>query len=220
MKIKIALGVVFIVCCSLSNAFAQDATQGAAGDMRPSEARVPLTAEAAAYDITGRVALVGRLRTTTLAGTPDAPERNTRVVIENRGANFYTYATGWATFYGGDNVRCGEGMWKLEALAPGEAAEADTPGLRLTCQPTTWRIVATNLLTRTTDAAKPPDQTAPPPPETPAPASPSTPPSAPTATLPPLEININGKTVPIQPGNPLEIVVGKERLRLILQTAP
>jgi hypothetical protein len=218
MKIRIALSFVFILCCSLTNAFAQDATQGPAGDVRASEPRVPLTAEASGYDIAGRVALVGRLRTTTLAGSPDAPERNVRVVIENRGAVFYTYATGWATFYGGDNVRCGEGMWKLEALAPGEMAEVDTPGLRLTCQPTTWRIVATNLLTRTTDAAKPPDQTAPPPTDTPAPASPSSPPSA--AALPPLEININGKTLPIQPGNPLEVVVGKERVRLILQPAP
>jgi len=38
--------------------------------------------------------------------------------------------------------------------------------------------------------------------------------------LPPLEININGKTVPIQPGNPLEITVGKERVRIIVNTAP
>ena len=217
MKIKIALSFVFITCCSLTGAFAQDATQGAASDLRASEPRVPLTSEAAAFDVAGRTALVGRLRTAALTGTPDAPERNTRVVIENRGTSFYTYAAGWVTFYGGDNVRCGEGMWKLEALAPGEMAEVDTPGLRLSCQPTTWRLVASNLLTRgATDAARPPD-TAAPAPEA-ADPTPAPPPAA--NALPPLEININGKTVPIQPGNPLEIVVGKERVRLVLQPTP
>lgn len=239
MRIKVGLSFVLLACCFAATARAQE-EPGA--DVRPAEPRVALNEPAVAYDIDGRAALSGRLRTTALAGTPDAPERNTRIVIENRASVFYTYVSGWATFYGGDGVRCGEGLWKIEALAPAESAEVDTPGLRLTCTPTTWRIVALNLLTRTTDAAKPADQTAPPPAETPAPAAtepalpdpifsersgtgarPATRPSSGAAAaraIPPLELNINGRVVPIQPGNPLEVVVGAERVRIILQPAP
>jgi len=164
------------------------------------------------------------LRTQTLVGTPEAPVRNTRVVVENRSPVFYNYAAGWATFYGEDGVRCGEGLWKLEAFAPREQAEVDTPGLRLTCTPTTWRIVATTLLTRTGDVAKPREQTAPPPAE-PGSTPPADEPAASTTTTaapatPPLEINVNGKTIPIQLGNPLEILVGKERVRIVVQQAP
>jgi hypothetical protein len=233
---RAVLSFVFVLCC-FAGARAQDATSG---DVRASEPRVPLDAQAAAYDIYGRTALAARLRTTTLVGTTDAPERNTRIVVENRSPVFYTYASGWATFYGADNVRCGEGMWKLEALAPGESAEVETPGLRLTCTPATWRIVALNLLTRTTDAAKPADETAAPPAETVTPTQPdaATPPTTTTTTapstsaatssstspaartLPPLEINVNGRVIPIQPGNPLEITVGAERVRIILQPVP
>lgn len=243
MRTLVALTICAL--CSLAAARAQETsppqqevtdptpTAGA----RPSEARVALDAQAVAYDIAGRVALAARLRTTALAGTHDSPERNSRLVVENRSPVFYTYATGWVTFYGGDGVRCGEGAWKLEALAPGESAEVDTPGLRLTCTPATWRIVAANLLTRTTDAAKPADETAPPPAEQPATqATPQTsPPSSPSNNLsssesesssvalrvvPPLEINVNGKTIPIQLGNPLEIVVGRERVLIVVKPAP
>ncbi|HYN86283.1 MAG TPA: hypothetical protein VER32_13630 [Pyrinomonadaceae bacterium] len=243
MRTLIAL-TLCALCC-LAGARAQETTtsQEAAGPAtptagaRPSEARVALDAQATAYDIAGRVALTARLRTTSLAGTPDSPERNSRLVVENRSPVFYTYASGWATFYGGDGVRCGEGAWKLEALAPGESAEVDTPGLRLTCTPATWRIVAANLLTRTTDVAKPADEGAPPAAEQPATqASPqSSPPSSPLNNLsssesesssrgargvPALEINVNGKTIPIQLGNPLEIVVGGERVRIVVQPVP
>jgi hypothetical protein len=44
--------------------------------------------------------------------------------------------------------------------------------------------------------------------------------SAATANVPPLEINVNGKTIPVQLGNPLEILVGKERVRIVVQPAP
>lgn len=202
---------------------AQDAAPQASaeGDLRPSETRVPLAQPAVAFDVLGREALGGRLRTQQLAGTPDAPVRNTRVVVENRTTLFFSYVSGWATFYGEDGVRCGEGLWKLEAIAPQEQVEVDTPGLRLTCQPATWRLVATTLLTRTGDVAKPREGT-----PAPSDAAPTgTPADAPadtsqTTALPPLEINVNGKTIPIQPGNPLEIVVGKERVRIVVQPAP
>ena len=209
-------------------AAAQQQSSETTADARPSEPRVPLAQAASAYDVEGHEALGGRLRTQSLAGTPDAPVRNTRVVIENRSPIFYNYVAGWATFYGEDGVRCGEGLWKLEALAPQEQVEVDTPGLRLTCTPATWRIVATTLLTRTGDVAKPRQQTAPPPAETgtaaqQSAAAPQTPDSgaSPSANaIPPLEINVNGKTIPLQLGNPLEILVGKERVRIVVQQAP
>jgi hypothetical protein len=186
---------------------------------------VALTEAATAFDAAGRVALGGRLRTTALAGTQDAPARNVLIVIENRSSFFYNYVSGSATFYDANGVRCGEGLWKVGTLAVGEAAEVDTPGLRLTCTPTTWRIVAINLVTRSTDVAKP-DQ--------PAPvegASTATPPASPSSTgspvatspspvMPRLEININGKTLPLQIGNPLEIVVGNERVQIVVNPAP
>ena len=203
-------------------------TAATTSDVRPSEAHVPLAQAAVAYDVAGNEALGGRLRTQALAGTPEAPVRNTRLVVENRSPVFYNYVSGWATFYGEDGVRCGEGLWKLEAFAPREQVEVDTPGLRLTCTPATWRIVATTLLTRTGDVAKPREQTAPPPAETGTPGAAgatesstaaSTPAPA-SAAVPPLEINVNGKTIPLQLGNPLEIVVGKERVRIVVQQAP
>jgi hypothetical protein len=181
-----------------------------------------------AFDVAGREALHGRLRTQSLAGTPEAPARNTRLVLENRSQFFLTYVSGWATFYDSDGVRCGSGLWKLDAFAPTEQVEVDTPGLRLTCAPATWRVVATTMLTRTGDVAKPPAGT-----PSPAETAPPTDAAAPTATTtapaetpsatastPPLEINVNGKTIPIQLGNPLEIQVGKERVRIVVQPAP
>jgi hypothetical protein len=226
----------FAALLVFANAAAARAQSGATGagqqtaattsDVRPSEPHVPLAQVAVAFDVAGNEALGGTLRTQTLAGTPEAPARNTRLVVENRSRVFYNYAAGWATFYGADNVRCGEGLWKLEAFAPGEQVEVDTPGLRLTCTPSTWRLVATTLLTRTGDVAKPREQTAPPPAETGTPGaagateSPTAPATGTSAGVPPLEINVNGKTIPLQLGNPLEIVVGKERVRIVLRQAP
>jgi hypothetical protein len=104
----------------------------------------------------------------------------------------------------------------------------------VTCAPATWRIVATTLLTRTGDVAKPRQQTAPPPAETTNAQSNATTASQPAdsgalnanaaapsnSSMPPLEINVNGKTIPLQLGNPLEIQVGKERVRIVVQQAP
>lgn len=217
--------LVLFICAS--SARAQTAAQGqqTQDGARPAEPRVPLAERATALDIEGRAALAGRLLTTDLAGTPDAPARNSRIVVENRSPLFYTYASGWATFYGADGVRCGEGFWKLDALAPEESAEVDTPGMRLTCRPSTWRLAAVNLLTRTSDVAKPPEgQTAPPPAE--GGPRPGTGTAAPgdagraQGAVPPLEINVNGQTIPIQMGNPLELTVGKERIRIVVNKAP
>ena len=219
MRIRNVVCASLVALCFVAVARAQDAPPQASA--QANEPRVPLTEQAVAYDLDGRPAIGARLRTTQLTGTPDSPERNSRIVVENRGPLFYAYASGWATFYGADNVRCGEGLWKLEALAPGEQAEVDTPGLRLTCTPATWRISAANLVVRTNDAIRTDAVSAP--------AEARTPPaggdtrasaSASPAPLPPLEINVNGKTIPIQPGNPLEVIVGKERVRIVVQPAP
>jgi hypothetical protein len=210
------LALVLFVCAVGARAQAVPAEgTGAAGG----EPRVALTEAATAFDAAGRVALGGRLRTTALAGTQDAPARNVLLVIENRSSFFYNYVSGSATFYDANGVRCGEGLWKVGTLAVGEAAEVDTPGLRLTCTPTTWRIVAINLVTRSTDVAKP-DQPAPVEgASTATPASPSTT-VAPASVMPRLEININGRTLPLQIGNPLEIVVGNERVQIVVNPAP
>ena len=215
------LALVWSAC--VVGASAQQQTPAEAGSGSGNgEPRVALTEATTAFDASGRVALGGRLRTNVLAGTQDAPARNVLLVIENRSGLFYNYVSGSATFYDAGGVRCGEGLWKVGTLAAGESAEVDTPGLRLTCTPTTWRIVAINLLTRSTDVAKP-DQPAPAATDSATPATQSAPaltvmPSA--ATMPRLEININGKTLPLQIGNPLEIVVGNERVHIVVNPAP
>lgn len=212
------LALVLLVCAFGVRAQATPA-EPVATTAAGGESRVALTEAATALDAAGRVALGGRLRTTTLAGTQDAPGRNVLFVVENRSGFFYNYVSGSATFYDANGVRCGEGLWKVGTLAVGEAAEVDTPGLRLTCTPTTWRIVAINLVTRSTDVAKP-DQPAPTEGATTVtPASPSTT-TAPASVMPRLEININGRTLPLQIGNPLEIVVGNERVQIVVNPAP
>jgi hypothetical protein len=214
-------------CACLGAARAQTAqTQQQPTDERGvREPRVALADAATAYDIAGRVAVAARLRTTSLAGAVDAPVRNVAIVVENRGGVFFNYASGWATFYDGAGVRCGEGLWKVEAFAPGESAEVDTPGLRLTCAPATWRVTALNLLTRSTDVAKP-NEPAPPtgaqPVATAAEATPATPAQTAAGADAPvrLEINVNGKTLPLQLDNPLDVVVGKERVLIVVRRAP
>jgi hypothetical protein len=189
-------------------------TVAAPADESERGTRVPLAQVATAFDAAGREALGATLLTQAIAGTPEAPVRNVRAVFRNAGGSFYNYVAGYVTFYDEGGVRCGAGLFNFGAAAPGERVEADTPGLRLTCAPAAWRVVATTLLTATGDAAQPPALAAP---DAPAASRP-----APTATpsLPPLEININGKTVPVQLNNPLEVQVGDERVRIVVQPAP
>jgi hypothetical protein len=212
VRIKIiAMGIALVVCGAVS---VQAQATAETAQVGTTELRVALTAQPVALDGLGRPALAARLITSPLSGAPDAPVQNARLVFENRGQSFYTYASGWTTFYDGDGVRCGEGLFKLDALAPGESAETDLPGLRLKCAPTSWRIVAMNLITRKseTDAAQ-------------AGASPDASTATTTMTtsvpaIPPLEINIDGETHPLQLGNPLNIRVGRRRVRITVNTAP
>ena len=202
MRIKIIFMCAMLVACAVGVRAQQIGTVVAAN-----EQRVALTEQAAALNAAGQIALGARLRTTALNGSPDSPVKNVRLVVENRSPQFYTYVSGWATFYDGEGVRCGEGQFVMNALAAGESAETDTPGLHLTCTPATWRVVANNLLTRTSDAANPS----------------ATETSAPAMTVTPelrYEINIDGQTHPLQLGNPLDVRVGKRRIRIVVNSAP
>jgi hypothetical protein len=158
---------------------------------------VPIDAEATAVNQSGTVALAARLRTTELNGTPDTPVQNVRAVIENRDSLTFTYVSGWLTFYDSEGVRCGEGMFSIPVLGPGERAETDTPGLRLKCRPSRWRLVATNLLSRTVDLAKEKRVDLP---------------------VSPLYIRINEEILPLQLDNPLVLKVGGEELRIIVSS--
>ena len=186
------------------------AAAAAAVAQQPAETRAALNEPAVAFDTKGAPAIEGRLSTLVLNGSADSPVTNVRIVVKNTSANFYNYVTGWATFYDSSAVRCGEGLFKLDALAQGESSEADTPGLRLTCSPATWRLVATNLLTRTVDVAKP-NEPAPPPPveralERPAPIN--------------FVISIDGEEHPIQVNNPIVLKMGNRNRRIVLKSVP
>ena len=176
---------------------------------QPGEQRAALNEAAVGIDAKGANAIEARLLTTVLNGSEDSPVINVRLVVKNTSANFYTYITGWATFYDSSAVRCGEGLFKLDALAPNESAETDAPGLRLRCAPTSWRIVATNLLTRTTDIAKPSETS--PPAETPEAEKP-----APVNFI----ISIDGEEHPIQVNNPMVLKLGNRKRKIILRPVP
>ena len=176
------------------------------------EQRASLTQPAAATDAKGAPAIEARLLTTVLNGSDESPVTNVRLVVKNTGTDFYTYVTGWATFYDTSAVRCGEGLFKVDALASGESSEVDTPGLRLRCTPTSWRIVATNLLTPTVDASKEVVAPAPPPPA-PEPA-PMDPEKRPVSNF---MLNISGEDHPIQIGNPLVVKIGGKRVKIVLR---
>lgn len=220
-RLSETMSLLLLLSACAGVAWGQEAQPAGADERGVRETRVALTEAATAYDVEGRAAVGARLNTTGLAATPDAPVRNVSVVVQNRSAFFYNYASGWATFYDAQGVRCGEGLWKVEAFAPGESAAVDTPGLRLTCTPATWRVVVLNLLTRSNDIAKPNQSATPADAATPPAADATTPPPSSTSALPQrLEININGKTLPLQLNNPLDIVVGQERLQIVVRPVP
>src|SRR5437868_6247629 len=176
---------------------------------QPNEERVALAGTALAMDAKSAPALEGRLRTQVLNGSDDSPVTNVKIAVKNVTPTFYTYVSGWATFYDANAVRCGEGLFKLDALAPQESAEVDTPGLRLRCAPSTWRIVATNLMTRTADIAQV-IVTQPPPVEAvvekPAPVN--------------FIISIDGEQHPIQVNNPIVLKLGNRNRKIVLKPVP
>jgi hypothetical protein len=175
---------------------------------QPNEQRGALTDVAIALDAKSTPALEARLQTQVLNGSDDSPVTNVKVSVKNVTPNFYTYVSGWATFYDANGTRCGEGLFKLDALAPQESAEVDTPGLRLRCAPSTWRIVANNLMTRTADAAKPAETALPP-----QPAADMTDRPVPVNFI----ISIDGEEHPIQLNNPIVLQLANKSRKIILK---
>ena len=191
MKILVA-GLV--VLCSVLCAVAQEI----APDNTLNEKRVPLAEAAVALDASGAPALEASLRTTALNGAPDTPVTNIRMIVKNRSTLAYAFVSGSVTFYDAAGVRCGEGVFKADALAVDESFETDSPGVRIRCEVTTWRIVATNLLPRL-------------------------PPNAPIITLTRasqnLIISIDGETHPIQLDRPLTLTLGERRRTIVVRSA-
>ena len=190
MRIILA-GLVVLASC-----FCVLAQQGAL-----EEKRVSLSESAVALDGNGAAALEASLRTTSLNGAVDSPVTNVRMVIRNASGISYALVTGLVTFYDGAGVRCGEGLFKAGALAAGEAFETDAPGVRISCAPATWRIVASNLLPRFSP--------------TPMPA---------TATVSGRDLNlmisVDGQEHPIQLDRPMVVNVGTTQRTIIVRQAP
>lgn len=163
------------------------------------ERRVPLSETAVALDAAGASALDATLRTTALNGAADSPVTNIRMVVRNSGAVPYAFVSGLVTFYDASGVRCGEGLFKADALAVGEAFETDTPGIRIRCAPATWRIVATNLLPRVAPAVSV---------------------AAPTSRATNLIITIDGEEHPLQIDRPLVLTLGNSQRTILIREAP
>ena len=163
------------------------------------EKRAALPEPTVAFDASGAPALEATLRTTALNGAPDAPVTNIRMVVRNRSTMAYAFVSGAVTFYDAAGVRCGEGVFKADSLAVDESFETDSPGIRIRCEVTTWRLVATNLLPRM-------------------------PPNAPIGALTRAPsnfvISIDGETHPIQLDKPLVVTLGERRRTIIVRTAP
>ena len=163
------------------------------------EQRVALTQPAVALDGSGAPALEATLRTTALNGGPETPVTNIRLIVKNRSTLPYAFVSGSVTFYDAAGVRCGEGVFKADSLAVDESFETDSPGTRIRCEATTWRVVAHNLVPRV-------------------------PPNAPIAALTRapsnLVISIDGETHPIQLDKPLMLTLGERRRTIIVRSAP
>jgi len=166
------------------------------------ERPVPLTDAAFALDSSGTAALEATLKTTALHGANDSPVTNIRVVIRNASSIDFSFVSGLVTFYDGSGVRCGEGIFKADALSVNEAFETDTPGIRIRCSPASWRIVATNLLPRV----------------------------APTVTVPiamsatrsnqNLIISVDGEEHPIQLEKPMVLQLGAVERTIVIRSRP
>lgn len=148
LTIKLAAAVV-ILFASLSVSAQETPTDG-------NEKRVSLNEVAIAHDNDGVAALQGSLRTTSLAGSPESPVTNIRLIVKNTSGITYAFVSGVVTFYDSAGIRCGEGIFKADAVAVDESFETDSPGVRIRCEATSWRIVATHLLPRTPPTPPPP----------------------------------------------------------------
>jgi hypothetical protein len=194
MKVILAWAIVLVGCLCVA---AQE-------PLGAGERRVSLTEPAVALDGGGAPALEATLKTTALNGAPDTPVTNIRIVVKNSGTVSYAFVSGLVTFYDSAGVRCGEGLFKADALAVNEASETDTPGIRIRCSPATWRIVATNLLPRVAPSVTAPIGVV-------SPAS--------KASLN-LVISIDGEEHPIQLDKPMVLTLGDAQRTIMLREAP
>ena len=163
------------------------------------EKRVPLTEPAVAFDASGKPALEATLRTTVLNGAPDTPVTNVRMIVRNRSGFAYAFVSGSITFYDSAGVRCGEGVFKADALAADESFETDMPGLRIRCSAVSWRLVATHLLPR---------------------MAPNQPIRVLSRAPSNLVISIDGEEHPIQLDKPMSLTLGERRRTIVVRTAP
>lgn len=168
-----------------------------------SERRVPLNEAAVALDGSGAAALEATLKTTAVNGAEDSPVTNIRLVVKNSSGVPYAFVTGLVTFYDGAGVRCGEGLFKANALAVDEAFETDAPGIRIRCAPATWRIVANNLLPKVASNGLP--------------VSPAA--STGSSRLN-LIISVNGEEHPIQLDKPMVVKLGDAERTILVRQAP
>jgi len=164
-----------------------------------SERRVPLSEAAIAMDGTGVAALEATLRTTALNGAPDTPVTNIRMIVRNKSTMAYAFVSGSVTFYDAAGIRCGEGVFKADALAVDESFETDTPGLRIRCEAASWRLVATHLLPR---------------------MEPNQPLAVLTRAPSNLVISIDGEVHPIQLDKPMTITLGEKTRTIVVRSAP
>jgi len=165
------------------------------------EKRAALTETAVALDGAGAPALEATLKTTALNGAEDSPVTNVSLVVRNASGVSFVYVSGLVTFYDGAGVRCGEGVFKADAVGAGEAFETDAPGIRIRCAPSTWRIVATNLIPRVPPLA---------------PAAGTT---VSRASLN-LIISVDGEEHPIQLDKPMVVKLGDTPRTIVLREAP
>jgi hypothetical protein len=160
--------------------------------------RVPLSQAAIALDAAGAPALESTLVTSSPNGAPDTPVTNIRIVVKNVSAIYYSYVSGIVTFYDSSGIRCGEGIFNSDVMAPNESVETDTPGIRIRCAPGSWRVVATNLVPR----------------------SPLNVLTSTTATTGNLLISVDGEEHPIQIDKPMVLTLGDTRRTILLKRAP
>lgn len=184
----ILLGAVFVMSC-LSLA----AQETAAGSP---ERRVALNEKAVAVDSGGAGILEATLKTTALNGSEESPVTNINLVVRNSSNVSYVFVSGLVTFYDASGVRCGEGLFKAESLSVDEAFETDTPGIRIRCAPSTWRIVANNLIPKVAATT-----------------------SGPSAAMR-LIISVDGEEHPIQLQKPMVVKFGDAQRTIVVREAP
>lgn len=188
--------VILIAAILLVGSFSVAAQEPTAS----SEKRVALTENAVALDGNGAPALEATLKTTALNGAEDSPVTNIRLVVRNSSNVPYVYVSGLVTFYDSTGVRCGDGVFKADAVGAGEAFETDAPGIRIRCVPSTWRIVANDLIPKVAPLVVAPSTT--------------------SRTGLNLVISVDGEEHPIQLDKPMVVKLGDARRTIVLREAP